>query len=248
MPAVHVATPEELDALRRGGVILRACLEHVAGLVAPGKRTMDLDAAGERFIRDHGGAPAFKGYRGFPGTLCISVNDECVHGIPGKRALKDGDIVSLDCGVLLDGLYTDACITVPVGRVSAAATSLLTVTERALEQALGVVRADIRVGDISATVQEYVESHGFVAIPALTGHGIGRTLHQYPDVPNVGKRGTGAVLPEGAVIAIEPIISAGSRDIVTADDGWTLSSADGALTAHFEHTILITADGYEILA
>ena len=248
MPAVHVATAEELDALRRGGVILRACLNHVAALVAPGKRTIDLDAAGEQFIRDHGGAPAFKGYRGFPGTLCISVNDECVHGIPGKRELKDGDIVSLDCGVLLDGLYTDACITVPVGKIAPKARELLTVTERALEQALGVIKADCRVGDISAAVQEYVEAHGFAVIPALTGHGIGRTLHQFPDVPNVGKRGTGPVLPEGAVIAVEPITSAGSKDIVTADDGWTLSSDDGALTAHFEHTILITADGIEILA
>lgn len=249
MPQCQIYADEEIVSLRRGGKILRGCLSHVAALVRPGITTGELDRAAETFIRDHGGEPAFKGYKGFPATLCASVNEECVHGVPGKRVLREGDIISLDCGVLFDNLYTDACVTVPVGCIANEARSLMCATEEALTAAMRVVRGGARVGDISFAIQQVAEKAGCRPVRSLTGHGVGQALHAFPDIPNSGKAGTGAVLPAGAVIAIEPIFSLGSPEVrCRKDDGWTLVIADGALSAHSEHTVLVREGGCEVLA
>ena len=244
----QVFTDAELDSIRRGGKILSACLKMLRGEVREGITTGELDRIAEKFILDEGGLPAFKGYHTFPATLCTSVNEECVHGIPGKRVLEDGDIVALDCGVLMDDLYTDACISVGVGSVSPDAAKLLKVTEVALERGVSAIHAGGKVGDISAAIQEYVESQGCSCVDALTGHGLGYDLHQFPDIPNVGRKGTGPVLPVGAVIAVEPIVALGKPRIHQEDDGWTIRTADRSLAAHFEHTLLVTADGCEVIA
>ncbi len=249
MPQCQIYTDEEISSLRKGGKILRDCLDYVGALVRPGITTGELDRAAETFIRDHGGEPAFKGYKGFPATLCVSVNEECVHGVPGKRVLKEGDIVSLDGGVLFHALYTDACVTVPVGCVSDDARSLVHATEEALTEAVRVVRSGARVGDISSIIQRVAEKAGCRPVRSLTGHGVGRGLHLFPDVPNSGRAGTGPELPAGTVIAIEPIFSLGSPDVrCRRDDGWTLVVSDGALSAHSEHTILVQERGCEVLA
>jgi methionyl aminopeptidase len=248
MSAILTFSPAEIDAFRRGGVILRECLQHVVGLVAPGITTKEIDRAAETFIRDHGGEPAFKGYHGYPATLCTSMNEECVHGIPGDRALRDGDIVSLDGGVRFGGLNTDACVTVPVGAVSAEASRLLGVTAGALQEVIKIIRAGAHVGDLSHAVQAYAEAHGFKPVVSLTGHGLGPTLHSPPDIPNLGEAGTGPVLPANTVIAVEPILSAGSDRVVQDRDGWTMRIKDGALSAHFEHTVLVLDGGCEVLA
>src|SRR3989344_2681100 len=249
MSAFQIFTPLEIASLRLGGAILHACLEHVSALVAPGVTTDELDLAAEKFIRSHDGAkPAFKGYHGFPATLCTSVNDECVHGIPGKRILRDGDIVSLDCGVLYDNLYTDACVTVGVGHLPPQATALLRVTKEALMNAIHVVRAGVRIGDISAAVEKTVTTEGCIPIKPLTGHGVGDSLHQFPDVPNFTRSDPGPRIPEHTVLAIEPIISVGKKDgVKEGQDGWTLKTEDCALSAHFEHTVLVTDGGCEVL-
>lgn len=248
MPQCQIYTDAEIVSLRKGGQILRGCLEYVAGLVCPGITTGELDHAAETYIRDHSGEPAFKGYKGFPATLCTSVNEECVHGIPGKRMLKEGDIVSLDGGVIFDGLYTDACVTVPAGRIAKEAENLLRTTEKALSAAISVVRGGVRVGDISSTIQQVAEKGGCHPVRSLTGHGVGRSLHAFPDIPNTGKAGTGPVLPVGTVIAIEPILSLGSPEVRSLEDSWTLVITDGALSAHSEHTVLVTEGGSEVLA
>lgn len=247
MPS-QIFTPAEIDSVRKAGEILHECLAMLPQHVTPGITTEELDAIAEEYIREHGGHPAFKGYHGFTHTLCTSVNEECVHGIPGKRALKEGDIVSLDCGVLVDGLYTDACITVGVGSISAEAQKLLYVTKQALDDVVAIIKAGIRVGDISSSIQQTVEKGGFHAVKSLTGHGLGRTLHQTPDIPNIGRKGTGPVIPAHTVIAVEPIVSAGSDEVATTEDGWTLITEDRSLSAHFEHTLLITEEGCEVLA
>lgn len=248
MAQCHVYTTAQLDSIRRAGKILRDCLQMLRGEVRPGVTTEELDAKAEEFIRAAGGIPAFKGYHGFPATICTSVNEECVHGIPGPRLLNDGDVISLDCGVIIDGLYTDACITVGVGAISAEAKKLLAVTERALENALALVRAGARVGDLSATIEETARAEGCSPVDALTGHGVGINLHMYPDIPNVGRRGTGATLPADTVIAIEPILALGKSRIYQGDDGWTITTADKSLAAHVEHTVRVTEDGYEMIA
>lgn len=248
MPSAQVFTPAEHASFRKAGAILGAALRHISAAAVPGVTTLALDALAEAFIRDHGGKPAFFGYNGYKYTLCTSINDECVHGIPSKRALSDGDIVSLDCGVIVDGLYTDACVTVGVGKLLPPAKRLLSVTKDALDAALHVLKGGVRVGDVSAAVQEVVERGGCHCIPVLTGHGLGTTLHQFPDIPNVGRAGTGPVLPAGTVIAVEPIVSLGSTNVFEADDGWTIKTRDGSLCAHFEHTVLLTKDGCEVIA
>jgi len=248
MSQCQIFRPEEIASVRRAGSILRACLEMLAKEVKPGITTVELDKLAEDFIRHHGGEPAFKGYHNFPATLCTSVNDECVHGIPSMRVLEEGDVVSLDCGVVVDELYTDACITVPVGQVSKDAQRLLTVTKQALEDAVAIIKEGTKVGDISATIQKTVERGECTPVPALTGPGPGRTLPPFPDIPKIGKAHTGAALPAWTVIAIEPIVSLGSGEVRDGGDGWTLNIADGSLAAHFEHTILVTPDGCEVLA
>jgi methionyl aminopeptidase len=244
----QIFTPEEIASLRKGGKILRECLEKISVLVKPGVETRTLDLAAEEFIRSHGAQPGFKGYHGYPATLCTSVNEEAVHGIPDERALQEGDIVSLDCGVLYDGLYTDACVTVAVGKIPADVKRFLTVTEEALAAALAVVRPGARVGDISSAIQHTVENAGFQCVHSLTGHGLGRTLHQFPDIPNVGERGKGAVLPPHTLLAIEPITSMGEGVTRDEQDGWTISTRDGSRAAHVEHTVLTTESGHEIIA
>lgn len=249
MSGFQIFDPGQIDSLRKAGKALRECLQHTGASVKAGMTTKDLDIIAEKFIRAHGGTPAFLGYHGFTGTLCTSINDECVHGIPSKdRVLKEGDIVSLDCGVIVDNLYTDACITVPVGRVPKETLQFLDTTKQALEAACAQVRPGAQIGDISATVQETVEGGGYKCVRALTGHGLGDSLHQFPDIPNVGEHGTGPVLPAWTLIAIEPITSMGTANIREGDDGWTICTGDGALSAHFEHTVLVTEDGYEIIA
>jgi len=248
MSDFELFTEEQIASLRKGGKILRGCLDHVSAMVKPGITTQELDDAAEEYIRNEGAEPGFKGYQKFPATLCTSINEQCVHGLPSDRALEEGDIIAIDCGVLLDGLYTDACVSVPVGSISDDAQKLLDTTDGALKAAVGVVRAGAHTGDISATVQQFVESAGFTIVRPLTGHGLGTTLHQFPDVPNFGEAGGGYELPAGTIIAIEPIVSAGSGDIHHEKDGWTLSIADSALSAHFEHTVLVREKGCEILA
>ncbi len=248
MSDIQIFTANEIAAIRHAGHILAACLTHVGALVVPGRTTKALDRAAEEFIRSQGAEPAFLGYHGYPATLCTSINDECVHGLPSDRKLLEGDIVSLDCGVLCKGLYTDACRTFPVGEISKEAEKLLLVTAEALEEAVDVIRAGVKVGDISSTIQKKVEGAGLTIVAALTGHGLGRTLHQLPDIPNYGRKGTGMAIPAGTIIAVEPIVCTGKDGIKEADDHWTISTKDGSLSAHFEHTILVIENGCEVLA
>lgn len=238
----------QIESLRKAGKILRECLEATAKQVKEGVTTKELDTFAENFITSAGGKPAFKGYNGFTGTLCTSVNEECVHGIPGPRVLKNGDIIALDCGVIVDNLYTDACITVPVGKIPFETIKFLEVSKAALEAAVSVVKPGARTGDISSMIQTVVEGGGYRCVNALTGHGLGTDLHQFPDIPNTGIKNTGPVLPAWTLIAIEPITSMGKPGIREKEDGWTIVTADGSLSAHFEHTVLVTEDGAEVLA
>lgn len=246
----QIFTPEEIQSLRKGGAILRDCLKFVSAMVSPGVTTHMLDSAAEAFIRSKGGKPAFLGYFGFTGTLCTSINDEVVHGIPGEdKVLKEGDIISLDGGVIYDDLYTDACVSVGVGHIAPNVRQFLTQTSDTLENVIiEIVRAGVKVGDISSYIERSLKKHGYSAVRTLTGHGLGTTLHQFPDVPNVGKAGTGPVLPVGTMIAIEPIATMGSPEVYTADDQWTVITKDGSLACHFEHSILLTESGPEVIA
>ncbi len=245
----QIFTAAQQDSLRRGGAILRDCLKHVASLVKPGISTLELDKAAEDFIRSRGGIPAFKGYHGFPGTLCTSVNDQVVHGIPSAGPLlKNGDIISLDGGVILDGLYTDSCITVAVGPIDPKTQAFLDHVSQTLEAVIvELVHPGTKVGDISHYIEKRLRSGGFGVVRSLTGHGLGDSLHQFPDVPNVGKAGTGPALPVGTMIAIEPIATVGSPEVYTAIDNWTVLTKDKSLACHFEHSVLITEDGCEII-
>jgi methionyl aminopeptidase len=246
----QIFSPSEVASLRKGGAILRECLTFVSGLVRPGVSTLSLDQAAEEFIRSRGGVPAFKGYQGFPATLCASVNDEVVHGIPRiDRVLRDGQIISLDCGVLFDGLYTDACLSVSVGSVSPKIQRFLNAVSVTLEEVIqDCVRPGAHVGDISAAIERQLKKGGYAPVGLLTGHGLGTHLHQFPDVPNIGKPGTGPILPKGTMIAIEPIATMGKADIFTALDQWTVLTVDHSLAGHFEHSVLITETGSEIIA
>ncbi|MBV9669907.1 MAG: type I methionyl aminopeptidase [Acidobacteriales bacterium] len=242
---------QELEKMRRSGRILRQVLEMLRGMVAPGITTWDLEQAAAAKINELGGKAAFKGQYDYPCVLCTSVNQEVVHGIPSKkRVLKAGDIVSIDCGIIYDGYYSDSAITVPVGGVEAVSANvarLLEVTRKALEIAIEHAKLDNRVGDIGAAVQEYVEAQGFSVVRELTGHGIGRKLHEDPQVPNYGSRGSGPRLREGMTLAIEPMVNIGRPNVKTLEDGWTQVTEDGSYSAHFEHSIAITKDGPVIL-
>ena len=237
----------DLAALREGGAILARALERVARAAQPGVTPAALDALAEQTIREAGGEPAFKGYQGFPATLCVSVNAAVVHGIPTDTPLQEGDVVGLDCGVTFKGLVTDAARTVGVGKLHRKSRRLIEVTEKAFWLAHQVMRAGARTGDIGHAVQSYVEAQGFGVVRALVGHGVGRHVHEDPKVPNYGTRGTGTVLPEGAVIAVEPMVTIGSYDVLTAADGWTVRTADESLAAHYEHTVVITATGADVV-
>jgi methionyl aminopeptidase len=240
-------SPEEIDRMAAAGAVLVKTLNLLAGKVRPGVSTRELDEAAEKFIRSQGAEPAFKGYRGFPGSICASPNSMIVHGIPGPYKLARGDILSVDVGVVLDGWVADAARTFPVGTISPVARKLLTTTEESLLIAVDKCRAGNRLGDVSHAIQEHVEGAGLSIVRSLVGHGIGRSMHEEPQIPNYGKPGTGIVLEEGMVLAVEPMVTAGRHAIRVADDHWSIYSQDGSLAAHFEFTIAITAAGPRIL-
>jgi methionyl aminopeptidase len=229
------------------GRVLSRCLGMLRRKTRAGVTTEELDRAAERFIRSQGGEPAFKGYRGFPGSICASPNSMVVHGIPGPYKLRRGDILSIDVGVILNGWVADAAITVPVGNVTPVASRLLAATRAALFDAVEQCRPGNRLGDVSHAVQSRVEADGFAVIRALVGHGIGRDMHEDPQIPNFGEAGTGPELAEGMVLAVEPMVNAGDHAIRVAEDNWSVYSQDGSLAAHFEHTVAITAEGPRIL-
>jgi methionyl aminopeptidase len=240
-------TPAEIDKMAAAGDILIRTLALLAGKVRPGVTTGELDRAAERFIRSQGATPAFKGYRGFPGSICASPNHMVVHGIPGRFKLKRGDILSVDIGVVYEGWVADGAVTFGVGEISPVAARLLDATEGALFKAVDQCLPGRRMGDLSHAVQEHVESQGFSVVRSLVGHGIGRSMHEEPQIPNYGTAGKGIVLEEGMVFAVEPMVTAGRHMVRMGDDGWAIYSQDGSLAAHFEFTIGITAEGPRIL-
>lgn len=247
--AIVCKSPSELDKMRASGHIVRQVLDTVRAMVKPGVTTMDLERAAEKKIKELGAKPAFKGYYDYPCVLCTSVNQEIVHGIPSpKRMLKEGDIVSIDCGVVLDGYYGDAAITVPVGeKLAPEVQKLLEVTEASLYRGIAAAQIGNTVGDVGAAVQELVEANGFSVVREFVGHGIGTRLHEDPQVPNYGTRGHGARLREGMVIAIEPMVNAGTPGARVLDDKWTAVTEDGSFSAHFEHCVAVTENGPLIL-
>lgn len=240
-------TPEEIDRMAAAGALLVKTMSLLAGKIRPGVTTRQLDEAAERFIRSQGGVPSFKGYRGFPGSICTSPNTMIVHGIPGPYTLARGDILSIDVGVTLDGWVADAARTFPVGPISPVARTLLDVTEESLMLTVPEVRAGNRLGDIGHAVQAHVEAAGLSIVRSLVGHGVGREMHEEPQIPNYGEPGTGVLLEEGMVLAIEPMVTAGRHAIRVADDHWSIFSQDNSLAAHFEFTIAITGDGPRVL-
>ena len=238
----------EIDTLRRVNQLVGRILAELRDMVAPGVTTQDIDVLAERRVREAGAVPAFKGYHGYPATICASLNEQVVHGIPSsKRPLAEGDILSIDMGAKLDGFFGDCAVTVPVGRVSPEATSLLKVTEEALFRGIDAVKPGARVSDIGAAVQQHVEAHGFSVVREFVGHGIGTALHEEPQIANYGPGGRGPRLAEGMVLAIEPMVNVGKPAVKVLKDGWTAVTRDGSLSAHFEHTVVVTRDGREIL-
>ncbi|WP_113924122.1 type I methionyl aminopeptidase [Cognataquiflexum aquatile] len=244
---IHYKTSEEVQIIKQGAQILGKAHGEVAKYIKEGVKTSFLDKIAEEYIRDNSGLPSFKGYNGFPAALCISVNEVVVHGFPGNYVLKDGDIISVDCGVFHQGFHSDSAYTYPVGEVSPQVLSLLKATKESLY--LGIQKAVFgnRIGDIGFTIQKYVEAKGFTVVRELVGHGLGRHLHESPEVPNYGKKGSGPLLKAGMVIAIEPMINLGTRNIVQERDGWTIRTADKKQSAHYEHTVAIFEDRTEIL-
>jgi methionyl aminopeptidase len=240
-------TPEEVEKMAASGEILVRCLRMLASKARAGATTGELDAAAEKFIRSQGAEPAFKGYRGFPGSICASPNSMVVHGIPGENPLKRGDVLSIDVGVIKDGWVSDAAITVPVGPVSPEAQKLLDVTKASLFAGVEQMRPGNHLGDVSAAIQRSVEIEGLSIIRTLVGHGIGRDMHEEPQVPNFGEPGKGPVLEEGMVLAIEPMVNGGGPLVRMGDDGWSVFSEDGSLAAHFEFTVAVTPQGPRIL-
>ncbi len=240
-------TPAEIEEMAAAGRVVARTLNMLRAKARPGVATGDLDKAAEKFIRSQDGDPAFKGYRGFPGSICASPNSMVVHGIPGPYELSRGDILSIDVGVILNGWVGDAAITVPIGNVSPVAKKLLASTRESLFIGLEQARAGNHLGDISHAIQQKVEADGFSVIRSLVGHGIGRDMHEEPQIANYGEAGTGPKLEEGMVLAIEPLVNVGNHPIRVADDNWSVYSRDGSLAAHFEHTVAITAEGPRIL-
>jgi methionyl aminopeptidase len=240
-------TPEQIEKMAAAGSVLVKTLNLLSSKIRPGVTTGELDAAAEKFIRSHGAEPAFKGYRGFPGSICTSPNSMVVHGIPGPYKLSRGDILSVDVGVVLDGWVADAARTFAVGPVSPIANRLLRATEGGLLDAAEQCRAGNRLGDVSHAVQAHVEAEGFSVVRSLVGHGIGRDMHEDPQIPNFGEPGRGPLLEEGMVLAVEPMVTAGRHAVRMGDDHWAIFSQDGSLAAHFEFTVAIEADGPRVL-
>ena len=245
---IDLKSPREIGIMRRAGHILSDVIDWLPDFVKSGMSTLEVDEEVERFLVEQGARPAFKGYRGFPATVCISINEEIVHGIPSAhRRLKEGDIVGFDLGCIVEGYYADCAFTLPIGEVPTSVRKLLDVTRESLELAITECRPDRRLSDVSHAVQRHVEAHGFGVVRAFVGHGIGRALHEEPQVPNFGEPGRGPRLRPGMVLAIEPMVTMGSYDVKILDDGWTAVTRDGSLAAHFEHTIAITDNGPEVL-
>jgi methionyl aminopeptidase len=240
-------SPAEIERMRAANALVADVLAELARLVSPGVTTNDLDAAAEKLVRDGGAEPAFKGYRGYPSTLCASVNEQVVHGIPSGRALGEGDIISLDMGVKLNGYYGDSAVTVPVGRVSDEAAKLLRITRESLEKGIAQVRLGGRISDIGHAIQQHVEAHGFSVVREFVGHGIGAALHEDPQIANYGEPGRGPRLAEGMTLAIEPMVNVGRPAVKVLADGWTAVTRDGSLSAHFEHTVAVTKAGPLVL-
>jgi methionyl aminopeptidase len=236
---IYIKTDEEVELLRQSNLLVSKTLAELARHIRPGVTTLHLDRIAETFIRDHGALPGFKGYAGFPNTLCTSVNDKVVHGIPSDYTLKEGDIISVDCGVILNGFYGDSAYTFPVGEVKPEIMRLLEYTRASLEAGVMEAVAGNRVGDISHAVQEKAESGGYSVVRTLVGHGIGRNLHEGPEVPNFGKRGSGTRLERNLVICIEPMINMGTKNTKVAADGWTVSTGDGKPSAHYEYAVAV---------
>jgi methionyl aminopeptidase len=244
---IDIKSPEEVAAMREAGRITAKLLRTLAAEVKPGVKTRELDAVCVEELARHGAESSFKNYHGYPAHICTSVNDEVVHGIPGDRTLREGDIVSIDVGVKFKGYQGDAAVTVGVGKISPEAKRLIKVTEGALHAGIAAARQDVHLGEISAAVQSYVESNGFSVVREYTGHGIGREMHEDPQIPNFGDRSEGPVLRKGMTLAIEPMVNAGVWKTRVRDDQWTVVTADGSLSAHFEHTIAVTNGSAEIL-
>jgi len=244
---VHLKSLDEIQVIKESAQVLGKAHGEVARKIRPGVQTMELDRVAEEFIRDHGGSPSFKNYNGFPSSLCISVNDVVVHGFPGKYELKEGDIISIDCGVFFKGYHSDSAYTYPLEGVKHETLLLLQRTYDSLYKGIEQARAGNRMGDISFAIQSYVESFGYGVVRELVGHGVGKKLHEDPEVPNYGKRGKGVKLVEGMVIAIEPMINQGTKSVVQERDGWTIRTSDRKPSAHFEHMVAIGKNGAEIL-
>jgi methionyl aminopeptidase len=247
--AVVLKSSQEIEKMRRAGAVVREVLELVRGLIKPGVTTLDIEKAAEARTKELGAKPAFKGYHGYPCVLCTSIDSEIVHGIPSaKRVLKEGEIVSVDYGAFVDGYCGDSAITVPVGKkIDPTTARLVKVTEASLYAAIAVVRPGATLGDVGAAVQKVVEAEGFSVVRDYVGHGIGVHMHEDPQVPNYGEAGRGMKLRAGMVIAIEPMVNVGGPDVVVLDDGWTAVTADGSMSAHFEHSVAVTATGSKIL-
>lgn len=245
---ITIKTPKEIQIMRENGKLLASVIENVSKMVEPGITTKYLDEVAERIILKHGAKPNFKGYGGFPATLCTCVNEETVHCVPSKRKLKEGDILTLDGGLIRNGFHSDMAVTVPVGKISLEAQRLIKVTKKALKRGIKKVKPGGRFGDISNAIQEYTESQGFNIVRDFGGHGIGRNLHEDPEILNYGRKGSREMIKEGMVFCLEPIVSAGDWKVKTTKDGYGYQTKDGSLAAHFEHMIAVTKNGYEILS
>lgn len=245
---IPIKTNEEIEIQRKSSLLVGKTLAEVAKLIRPGVTTRELDRVADTFIHDHGAVPGFKGYGGFPAALCISVNDEVVHGIPGDRILKNGDIVSIDCGTLMNGFYGDSAYTFAVGEVNEEVLKLLERTKESLYLAIEQTVSGKRIGDIGYAVQTYVEKFGYSVVRDLVGHGVGRNLHEKPEVPNYGRRGSGIKLKSGMVLAIEPMVNLGVKEVIQDKDGWTIRTADAKPSAHFEHNVVVRNGKADILS
>jgi len=245
---IYYKTEEEIELVRKSSLLVAKTHAEIAGLIKPGITTLALDKIAEEFIRDNGGFPAFKGYGGFPNTLCMSPNEQVVHGIPNDRFLENSEILSVDCGVVMNGYYGDSAFTYEVGEVDVETKKLLKVTKESLYKGIEQAVAGNRIGDIGYAVQQHAESFGYGVVRELVGHGVGKNLHESPEVPNHGRRGKGVMLKEGLVIAIEPMINMGTKCILQHNDGWTITTIDNKPSAHFEHTIVVRKGKAEILS
>jgi len=245
---VHIKTDEEVELLRESSLLVGKTLAAVASRIRPGVTTLELDAVAEEFIRDHGAEPGFKGYGGFPNSLCTSVNDAVVHGIPNDRPLEEGDIVSIDCGVLKNEFYGDSAYTFAVGEIAPEVQQLLDVTKECLRLAIEQAVVGKRIGDIGFACQQHAEQNGYGVVRELVGHGLGRSLHEAPEVPNYGRRGNGPRLMDGMVLAIEPMINLGRKEVLHLEDGWTIVTADRKVSAHFEHDIVVRKGQADVLS